>query len=692
MSVNNISIDTIIESIIDKDKNKFNKKSEKEQNNDKYKISKEINGLLRGRNNQERTEILSLLLEKVNDPSQTFLDSTGNLDIYKIKMLTNSSIKNAVEMGKIASDVQKNNSNIKSRENVIEAIVLTPIIIDKLISNYEKISIEEKEALWNEYANLSRNDQRRLENANTRGWYNLAKSASEDEKIYFENMGKQGEKLTELYDQAYKGNKNARGKLMEIIQSDEEFINQYNGDTSQYSKDIRSSFAKYIGKRYVIEQEVYKLYQNPEKSEEDKNEIIKTITKETAFIKEYKKENPHTKIEYSEDFVDDYLMFMKNRNNELSQKLGIINQKVENQNLDEDPNRFYEEQYAQEQENEFKNSSLEDIDFNLTSEPIDSSKEFLKEETRENYSKEEIASALHTYKEYFQDFDEETIEAISEMSPDEVRSNLKEDFSSMLEENEIDEKTMDILELFSDSITNSTKEILIDSKKREAFFEQIQNNLINESIKDSEVSELFERISVELQVSEVDQSKEESISQDSNIEPIEEMEAQSEFLERHENFEIDPTWEEMCRDAQAKGKALKGKTLIELLEKYKEEVELPEGEKRINPTEDREEKVGNGDVILEENQSNDSIQHFGEIGKKERVAVIKKDEQGVVTNIQVFKPIDFLRKSAVTFSQIEQEQQVLTQIAKEQMQNRNVELGQTQKQDNSEKTDKDDLR
>lgn len=648
MSGKSISIEVIIDNIIDKDKNEFNKKSNTEQSNDKYKISKEINGLLKGRNNEDRKEILSILLEKVNDPSQSFFDSNGNVDIDKIKVLTNNSIRNAIEKGLILPSKEIKEFNNKN-QNVIESIVLTPLIINKMINNYENISIEEKQALWNEYANLSRDEQRRLEKASSNVWYTLAQNAvSSDEKKYFENMGKIGEKLTELYDKAINGDKDTCKKLFEIMKSDTEFIESYEGDAEKYNENMRESYASYKGKQNTIEQEVMKITQkiSGEISNKDENQIIKLIKQEKKFFEIYKTKNPNNVVEYN-DLIDEYRYFCREREITLEKALGLENKRESHnsKNNNKKSQNNISERLEEEVENIQDTPVLEDMNSISTSEPTDLSNEFPVEKTQENFTKDEVAIALKTYKEYFQDFDEETIDAISEMTTDEIAANLKEDFDSMLEENQIDDKTKNVLYVLADNLTSNTKSILLDSEKRKAFFERMQDGIINDKIKDSEVSELFEKVSEEFQVDAIKQSQEEFISQDFNSEPIDEVDVQKEFIEQHENFEIDPAWEEICRNAQAKGEVLEGENLIDLYEKYKEDTQLLDDEKVTTASDNREEKAENA------------------------------------TDVQGFKPIDFLKSSNIRFGQVEQEQQILTGIVKEQSQSKTIQKG--QENDNS---------
>lgn len=699
------SIDIIIENIIEKNKNEFNKKSSIEQNNDKYKISKEINGLLKGRNNDDRREILSILLEMVNDPTQSFIDLNGNIDIDKIKVLTNNSIKNAIEKGLIRPNTENKNFN-NGRENTIKDVILTSVVINKMISNYESISIEEKQELWNQYSNLSRDEQRRLEKASSNTWYALAKNAtSNSEKKHFENMGKVGEKISALYDKANSGDKKAQEELFKIMMSDKEFIKTYKDTPTKYSEELRNEFASFKGKQNVIAQEVMKITQNlrGEISQDDIKKITELIKQEKDFFKSYKTKYPNNTIEYS-SLIDEYMYLCSERGQNLEKALGLINE-----SKNELPKKN-SEKLTEDAEKIESTPVLDDINSMLTSDQVDLSEEFPVEKTQEISSKEEISNALTIYKEYFQDFDEETIEAISEMTPEEIIANLKDDFDSMLEENQIDNKTKDALYLLADNLTSDNKNILLDSEKREVFFEKIQSGISKDEIKDYEISELFEKISVELQVGEIEQ-----IQEVENSAPIEEIDAHKEFIEQHENFEIDPMWEEMCRDAQAKGKVLKGKTLIELLEKYKDEIDLADSEKKTNVPEDRGEKAGSDeqskpetplvetveiqaehsnieeqenigltDEMLEESETESKIEHFGKKGKNERVAVIEKDEQGNVTNVQVFKPVDFLKSSNITFGQIEEQQQILTEIVKGQNQNKTI---QTEQGENPAKED-----
>lgn len=647
MSGKSISIEIIIDNIIDKDKNEFNKKSNTEQSNDKYKISKEINGLLKGRNNEDRKEILSILLEKVNDPSQSFFDSNGNVDIDKIKVLTNNSIRNAIEKGLILPNKEIREFNNKN-QNVIESIILTPLIINKMINNYENISIEEKQALWNEYANLSRDEQRRLEKASSNVWYTLSKNAvSSDEKKYFENMGKIGEKLTEIYDKAINGDKDTCKKLFEIMKSDTEFMESYEGDTEKYNENMREAYASYKGKQNAIEQEVMKITQkiSGEISNKDENQIVKLIKQEKKFFDGYKAKNPNN-FEYN-DLIDEYRYFCREREVTLEKALGLEN-KRENNNSKSNNKKSQNnisEKIKDEVENVQNTPVLEDMNSVSTSEPIDLSNEFPEEETKENFSKDEVANALKTYKEYFQDFDEETIDAISEMTTDEIAANLKEDFDSMLEENQIDDKTKNVLYVLADNLTSNAKSILLDSEKRKAFFERMQESIINDKIKDSEVSELFERVSEEFQVDEIKESQEEFVSQDFNSEPIEEVDVQKEFIEKHENFEIDPAWEQICRDAQAKGEVLEGENLVDLFEKYKEDTQV----------------LDDGKVTAELDNSKEKVEN--------------------TIDVQGFSPINFLKSSNIRFGQVEQEQQILTEIVKEQSQNKTTQKG--QENDNS---------
>lgn len=149
-----------------------------------------------------------------------------------------------------------------------------------------------------------------------------------------------------------------------------------------------------------------------------------------------------------------------------------------------------------------------------------------------------------------------------------------------------------------ESITERTKDILLDTDKRKTFFEKLQSDLTSqkdtELISEFEISELFERIGLELQVAPFEPVREDDVVQ------AQQSSVASEYRATIENTELDEMF------------------------------------------------IKDGILMM--------------IDETLTKVAMEAQDKGKERDIQVFRPIPFLRTSSLRFDQIKQEQMDLTRV------------------------------
>lgn len=160
------------------------------------------------------------------------------------------------------------------------------------------------------------------------------------------------------------------------------------------------------------------------------------------------------------------------------------------------------------------------------------------------------------------------------------------------------------------------------------------------------------------------------------------------YIEKGESFTVDEKWEKLCQDAQERGESLNGPNLERLLSQYMEGQGLEPIEAPKNPPSTLGEKAGeeneltgskppvveNPEVIQNVTQQNPRTAHnlqengedrgededknsvvrreYADKDGNKKTVLITNDSNGEIANVQVFNPIDFVKNSKATTTQV----------------------------------------
>jgi len=456
MSVKKIGINDIIDDIVNQNRIEFNKKSKKQQENQKEQISDTIKLALAGRNNNdERQTILIEISKSVNSHSQSFFDSNGNIDINLLSEVAKSTVKNAEKAGiitPVGNNAEKSN---KAKINFTE-VALTAVVINKMINNYENLSKEEVNILLNNYSKFSRSQQKELD----KQIYKEVDKVLQDNKITaeqkkeLENEKKKGLKLDEVRDIA--------DKIVEGTATKE--------DIENYEKMTNGLDLPSIEEIKNNPQVVERILKNKENSNKKIVDMIQRMRQGIATEADYS-EYAKRKKEEGESYLD-FKVIDTNEDNNKQDKDEIGNGKeIDEYSNPEDitatmedmVNQFDFEVYSEEEKEEQKGENS-----NLVKSQIE---QLPNELIKAGFSENEIKEAMTTYTDFFKGLDNDDLEALSE----ETVEGLTETMKGIFENFEVDENVGKILGLMA-GITyhGNIKEVLIDSEKREKFFSELE--------------------------------------------------------------------------------------------------------------------------------------------------------------------------------------------------------------------------
>lgn len=306
-----------------------------------------------------------------------------------------------------------------------------------------------------------------------------------------------------------------------------------------------------------------------------------------------------------------------------------------------------------------------------------------------------------------------------------IESEINDDLSNRVELEKKDEG----IELYD--ISNQTKEILIGAIDEgldniddfRAFVEDSLEGITDETLR-GKVSQAIEQLTQNRSLGDSGKSFEELLEagelDESIIDSVLELQSQEieqeettiadnvtsiVYIEKGESFVIDETWEKLCQVAQERGESLNGSNLERLLSQYMEGQGLEQIEAPKNPPSTLGEKAGeeneltgnrpvienpeviqnvakispkvarnlqeNGENRGEGNEDKNSIEtreYADKDGNNKRAVRITNNENGEITNIQVFKSLI----ANVRMGQIEAEMKEIGALAnsKENAQNK----------------------
>lgn len=644
---------------------------------------------------KEYDETLKIILSAAKNNPDILGRSEGSS--FKI---SNQLITKAVKTSKERVSYNEIQERIANERNVgIKDDLLSAKEIDSMIKNYMNLEFNEKNKLWNNYENLSASAKDELYNA----------------------LDEEANKISnELREQGDEDTANAIEDINNSNQTVHEAIRNNSIDNDEWRKIIPLEkmlpFAESESVREAIEsgnvtQEVLELYDKLQGLMEHlMNEAMSDYSVEKFSGNEELFElfgmdetliNALCSGTFKRDLYSQQIM-------DLAKNFSERNDKVIEYSQSKTGIRNPETQDVNVEEMVQTESKLYEEIINATVVPSNN-------ETKINLNYE---NALDIYKEYFASFNDEIIETIKDMSVWDVSVTIMDDFNTMLENGQIDNETKSILDMLSNNMTENTKSILLDPQKREAFFEKIQSELTSqkdrESITDSEITEMFERASVDLQVAPFEPVREEDFMPPPFNIPTDVMtaignpEMDTVYLTKNEPLEVDEGATRAAIEAQSKGEDVqeaidnyyreqqaekasisqehteeKGESEEEKLDSIPEIVVVDETQENIEQDSSLDGNSQMPEELANEAQSRDDTE-----GNKqnENFVVLKKGKDG---NLQVLRPIQFLKKSGVTLEQVEEEYTFFKEAVKETIR---VERESSQNNENNVNLQNEDVR
>lgn len=622
-----------------------------------YSKLKEFSDIESNLNNEfDRTLPIILSQAEVN-PNVLGESKNGSFTI------SNEIISSAVKTVKYENQFIIGTSEYETRVNKntnidIGDVILTTAVISTMIDNYEQLTFDEKNKLWDNYEHLSDDEQDKIYSALDKSAQKTSEELRNKGKIKeaeaVDNFNSSAQNTYDVAKEIKKGEDFDIEKFIPLEKMrpfiDKELLTRLEQGSSLEKKQQNQIINKYIGLQGEF------------------TELVNSVLNGNYDVNNFKdKKNLLTLFEFSDDLIE---------------KLCLGTFSLENE---EDLNQIVEISEKMQKRSEQLKTEILDIKENNDSHQVENIEEFEKSELnlkdiaqqfipdlsdigQENRKIDDIKT-LDIYKEYFEKLDDNVIEVMRAMSVNDIIANIQDDFSKM----DIGDEFKNFINTVIERSFEETKDILLDPAKREAFFEKIQSDLESqkdtELIKDSELVEIFRQASVELEVGEITQGREDDIQDNSSLLENEHMD--TEYIVNGVKMNIDEQWLQFFQDAQEKGE-----DLAEAYENYKKEQEVEEIEAK--KTEERKEDKAQDEqeqdeVIVEEDgtvkkqaeeETELSVEKIDVEGneffnlsdmdtlknskKSKRVAVVEKDEDGNLTNVQILKPVEFSKQTELT--------------------------------------------
>lgn len=355
----------------------------------------------------------------------------------------------------------------------IKEVVLTAVLANEMINNFDKLSYIEKNNLWDNYRNLNRAQQINLEKANIRAMRNLSNKINNSEyKELLENSCKSAESRIE-YTNDISLNK---GILSSLINNNKGFQENYpeiDFSNIEITEDIISLYNEYKGKQNTRMQELIEIEQNRDLDSIEKKELeeirhqekIDAILNNKIFQKENSEANLlNMSVQEIGNLYEKYL----NQNEKDTSKEGL-----NSENLPSDAQELFNEfdnNKNSKEENKLESTKKEQNDNIINKIPENEFESPTEQVAKEQFTEEEISEALNQYKEYFEEFDEETIEEIRELTPEEIIANIKDDFADMQNDGQISERTGKALDVIVENLSRRHKRYIIRFRKKRCIF------------------------------------------------------------------------------------------------------------------------------------------------------------------------------------------------------------------------------
>ncbi len=611
--------------------------------------------------NDEYDEALVVINQQVKNGNKLLEPTSGTISVSSQII---KSAKNTVEYTK----QMKERSVLENREKLKTSdIIITGIVINEMLNNYDKLSAEEKEIFIN---NLNKVDIEKMGSA----LRNIAKDWNDipdkTEDTIFASKVIEG--FSDLFDAYTTGDKKA--------------IEDYYKKNPAFYKKIQDIRAK-----------------NPNISDSEAarevvshatqvfNKYLSQIREEIKDPEEYKKIKEEYE-EYKKIFPEEYEKAVK----EFQQKEkgtektveGVQQKKKAVEEADK-AIEFLDEQKIGNQEELISDDTLNE---EISQLPIAFS--------QYGFEADKIKNAMEQYKKYFENLEYDDLQFLSEQTDKDLSNILKEEFQEM----EVDDRVGQILEIMSNiNYHGEISNILTNPEKRKSFLQRFENTIgmnfekiqadiesqkDTELIKDSELAELFKQASVELQVAPFEPAREGLESEFFNM-PTDEAdksavpstEVDGIYIYNGVLMEVDKEFTQIATDAQERGEDLE-KAILEYYEKQQQEKAeqeraSEEKEEHVEPeiivVDERGEQAQEQEAAMQDEffradeETGEEIQASD--GQDKNVVVIKKGKEGT---IQVFRPSSFLKvvkQSEITFDKVKDVQNELARIVEQEREN-----------------------
>lgn len=641
--------------------------------------------------NDEYSRVLSIMLGQAKDNPES-LGKVKNGSFSISTSIISKALKTVKYENQFIPGTQEYSQRELQNNNVkfSKEIVLTEKVMDSMINNFEKLNYSEKQAVLDNYPKLSRKQRDNIDEAIDKEVQKYKERMTEEERKKVEELRIKRDEAKRVEDIIDKWKK--RDKLSE---EEKEFLIEYNKrnpgilEFDSQGNLINCKEKDILGINQECNQQTQQEIDktrirdaitllSKESLEKDEPEILKEILQYFELNFEECINNPRITIET----LQLKKIAIEGDLNKSSNKSNIEEKKINDSEQGGHEISLFASQFVQ-----------NNIDTNKVNEnpegKIDNS-------SKENFEKKDFSKAINIYQEYFSDVDEETIEALKETEIDTIILQMKQDFEEMKDNGEIDRKTNELLSVITGQLTRETIDILLDSQKRDAFLEKMQSEVMSqgrpEKITDSELAELFERASVDLQVADATQVKEEG-AQTTELDSsyIEESDVNTMHLRNSVPMQVDTVFERLCDEALQEGAVLDNDAYEKLLQEYMNEQGLKKVEAKSNAPETKGEKAGEDnehanselppifenqnnldETIVDSNVSKDSISEFTEFeeyvdedGNTKKVAGLKKDEKGDITDVTVFNPLNFVKISGVTTAELQEQVDMVKTLTQE---------------------------
>lgn len=643
-----------------------------------------------------------------------FSVSTGIVSkAVKIVKLQNNYIPNTDEYNKRMS-LEGHSMNLNDGQLFAEKI-------DIMITNYKDLNVDEKKSLWDRYFDLDENQRRQMRENEKKENDELRKKAkallNKKDQSEVNSVTKKSDKIYELVELAENGDTEAQRRIIEMYE--EQFSN------NSTTKNWKDAFNKLNG-HYIGTKEEYKEFlKKIEEFEKKYGEFDLDKTQDIERIKEIIKNDP----EVAGIILYKYPQ-IKNKSKELYNELENLNKKNDEKQKElsdsvthvegarktselkgQNTEKFMGENFTEyvdefsKLEQEKKLSDLDNkvvqgenveikLPLNITSELNQLPNALVKA----GFSQEEIKEALSQYKELLSEVPKEPL------TSDDIIDSLYDKADSK----NLTERTEEILGIIIPlNYNDSLNDMLLNN--RDEFLQELDNviskdiNLEQEIQFEGELEEAinqyFEDNHIEMDTSAIEAQKQQEISSKDNL-TVEQAQLQQNFqnasLLKNEHMDpiyilngatvtIDEEWLQFFQDIQEKGGDLEQAYEIYRKEQEIEEIEAETAQENTEKEEVQEEQE---EIVTLENRTSKQPIEENELSaetlevaedrdlgltdiskskKSKKVAVVKKDDDGKLTDVQIFKPLEFefFRQSEITTEEWQEAVLAVQETAKE---------------------------